>query len=52
MTMCEIFIDLLADFIMALLAYFLGYYKGRSDELDEWLNWCNKKSQGDKNEKV
>lgn len=52
MTMCEIFIELLSDLIIALLAYLYGYYKGMSDELDELLNWCNKKIQGDKNEKV
>lgn len=55
MTMCEIFVELLTDFIIAWLSFWLGYYKGREYEIKLWTEWLNrfvKKQQGCKNEKV
>ena len=49
MTMCEIFVELLTYFIIAWLAFWLGYDKGREDEIklwNEWLSRCVKKQQG------
>lgn len=47
--MCEIFVELLTDFIIAWLAFWGGYYKGREDEAKLWNEWLNrfvKKQQG------
>ena len=49
MTMCEIFVELLTDFIIAWLAFWWGYYKGGEDEIKLWNEWLNrfvKKQQG------
>ena len=49
MTMCEIFVELLTDFIIAWLAFWWGYYKGGEDEVKLWNEWLNrfvKKQQG------
>lgn len=41
MTMCEIFVELLTDFIIAWIAFWWGYDKGREDEVKLWNEWLN-----------